>query len=71
MKTEIRVKPHAVVPGVNVLELWHDGRFIGTVTGADGPGVRVITKHGMKAKPGTTDGQPPNVMEVTILLEQE
>ena len=33
------------VAGQQVIELWHDGQFIGQVCGADGPGVRVITKH--------------------------
>jgi hypothetical protein len=45
MKTELRLLPHALVPGERVIELWHDGQFVGTVTGADGPGV--ITKHPM------------------------
>lgn len=45
MKTEIRVVPHLVIPGAQVVELWHGGQFIGTVVGADGPGVRIISKH--------------------------
>jgi hypothetical protein len=69
MKTEIRVVPHSVLAGANVIELWHDGQFIGAVVGADGPGVRVISKHSMKAKAGT-DGQPPHVLEVAILVEE-
>jgi hypothetical protein len=45
MKTEIRLAPHSVLPSQNIIELWHDGQFIGQVTGADGPGCRIVTKH--------------------------
>ena len=45
MKTILRLAPHSVLPGANVVELWHDGRLIGTVAGADGPGVRIISKY--------------------------
>jgi hypothetical protein len=45
------------------LEVWHDGQFIATVTGADGPGVRVISKHAVKVV--LVDGAP-NVAEVRI-----
>jgi hypothetical protein len=38
MKTELRLAPHSVLPGQSVVALWHDGQFIGTVTGAHGPG---------------------------------
>jgi hypothetical protein len=27
------------------LYAWHDGTLIGTVVGADGPGVRIISKY--------------------------
>jgi hypothetical protein len=66
VKTELRAEPHAVLPGAVTVELWHDGRFIGTVVGADGPGVRVITKHGIVAKPAPDDGSGIHVLEVGI-----
>jgi hypothetical protein len=47
MKTELRVASHTIVGGAMVVEIWHDGKFIGQVTGADGPGVRVISKYPM------------------------
>lgn len=31
--------------GSHVVEVWHGGEFICAVYGADGPGIRVITKH--------------------------
>jgi len=39
MKTELRPVPHSIVPGATIFEVWLDGQFIATVTGADGPGV--------------------------------
>lgn len=45
MKTQIRVVKHLVLTDADVVELWHDGQFIGTVVGADGPGVRIISKY--------------------------
>jgi hypothetical protein len=49
MKSELRVAKHALVPGAVVVEVWHDGRFIGQVTGADGPHVRVLSKYDLTA----------------------
>jgi len=47
MKTEIRVRPHSLLPDQQIVELWYGEEFIGQVCGADGPGVRVISKHDM------------------------
>jgi hypothetical protein len=67
-KTDLVVRPHFIVPGANVVELWYNGIFIGEVTGADGPGVRVISRFPLEA---TTDPrQPPNVTEVMIHPER-
>ena len=63
MKTELVPVPHSVLPGVFILEIWHDGQFIATVTGAEGPGVRVISKHDMTTM--ILEGVP-NVVEVRI-----
>jgi hypothetical protein len=46
-----------------VPEVWHDGEFIATLTGADSPGVRVITKHPLRVV--VVEGMP-NVAEVRI-----
>ncbi|HEV3440087.1 MAG TPA: hypothetical protein VG122_22155 [Gemmata sp.] len=53
MKTELRAVPHSIVPGATIFEVWHAGQFIATVTGADGPGVRVISKHPMQDAGGS------------------
>jgi hypothetical protein len=66
VKSEIRVKPHAVLPGVHVVEVWHDGRFLATIAGAEGPGVKIITKHAIQGKTMPDDGSGVNVLEVAI-----
>jgi hypothetical protein len=63
MKTELRAVAHSIVPGQTVFEVWHDGQFIATVAGADGPGVKVISKHPMQA---TVVEGLPNVVEVKV-----
>lgn len=69
MKTELRAKPHSVLTGAVIVEIWHDGHFLATVAGADGPGVRIITKHGITARPETDDGSGINAMDVRIVAE--
>ena len=64
MKTELRLKPHAILPGANIIEVWHEGEFIGEVTGADGPGVRIISRHSMQLS--NVCGPGPNVSEVRV-----
>lgn len=44
MKTHLRLEPHSRLPGEVVVELWWGSEFVGTVVGADHPGVRVISK---------------------------
>jgi len=63
MKSELRLAEHSVLGGQCVVEIWHDGQFVGQVCGADGPGVRVLSKHPVSAQvvPGTV-----NVAEITI-----
>lgn len=45
MKTVLRARAHHIVGEATVFEIWHDGVFLGTVVGADGPGVRVVSKY--------------------------
>jgi hypothetical protein len=42
-KTELRLAAHGILPNVLVIELWYEGRLIGTVYGAEGPGFRLMT----------------------------
>ncbi len=69
MKSDLRLKPHSVQPGVNVIELWHDGKFLATITPADGAGVRVVSKHGIQATPAPEDGSGVNVLEIVVRAE--
>lgn len=70
-KTELRVVPHSVLPGEKVIEMWWQGKMIGTVTGHDLPGVRVISKYPL-AVADRIDPNPiglstmVNVVSVTI-----
>jgi hypothetical protein len=45
MKTELRLAQHSLTPGHTMVELWYGGKLIGAVYGADGPGVRVVSKY--------------------------
>ena len=47
----------------------HDGKLIATIAPADGPGVRVVTKHGIQAKPAPEGRSGVNVMEITVRAE--
>lgn len=49
MKSELRLVDHKVLPGERVIEVWYGGEFVATVTGADGPGVNVISKYPITA----------------------
>lgn len=67
MKSELRLCDHAVIPDAKVIEVWYAGEFIATVVGADGPGVRVLSKHPMESEYSTpVAGALPGVMRVTI-----
>lgn len=63
MKTELRAVPHTIVPGTTIFEVWHDDQFIASITGAEGPGVRILSKHPMKTD--LVEGLP-NVVEVKV-----
>ena len=66
MKTELRSKPHSMVPNQTVVEVWHDGKFLATITGAEVPGVKIVTRHTIAAKPTPDDSSGVHVMEVSI-----
>ena len=66
MKTQLKLADHSVLAGQKIIEIWHDGRFIGQVVGADGPGVRVITKHEIRVGMMKDDLAGLSMAEVTI-----
>jgi hypothetical protein len=57
MKARLELKPHSVLPGQQVVEVTWNGRLICTVVGADGPGVRIISKY--KPDTGSTVFEAP------------
>ena len=61
MKTELRLAEHSVLTDEKVIELWFGGVFIGQVVGADGPGVRVLSKY-----PKSSADIDPLITEVTV-----
>lgn len=68
MKTELRLRAHSLIPGAAVVEIWHDGQFIGQVTGAEGPGIRVISKHAMViVNRDPAPGNGANSIEITLV----
>jgi hypothetical protein len=54
-----------------VVELWHDGEMVGTITGAYGPGIRVVTDRRMTSTRLPADGTGIGVLEVGIEPEQK
>jgi hypothetical protein len=70
MKTELRLAPHSVLPGQNVIEIVWNGRLVGTVTGSDTtPGVRVISKYNKKVhvmNSGLEGEHPELILEVRL-----
>ena len=66
MKTELKLKPHSIVNGQNVIELWVGDKFIGTVVGTE-DGVKVISKYKIETKV-ETDELMLDIAEVKILL---
>ena len=68
-KSQLRLKPHSVLPGEQVIEIWYQGKFIGQVTGAEGPGVRVISKYGMTTVRPLTPPVEVEVIETRIACQ--
>ena len=66
MKTELRLAPHSTIPGANIIEVRHNGAFIGQVTGADGPGIRLVSKHLVKLEGPDIEMVDPMVLEIRL-----
>lgn len=74
MKAELRIAHHAILPEEDVVEVWYAGKFIATVTGWDGPGVRIISRHMLTAQIDdhlrgaslSVSGHHPNAVTVAV-----
>lgn len=64
-KSKLKLVPHILLPDEQVIEVWYEENLIATVAGADGPGVRVITKHPYDIVRGGA-GDTINVIEVKL-----
>lgn len=61
MKAELKLKPHSfgtmnAAAAPQVVEVWFGGVMVGTVYGADGPGIRFISKHQTESRAEDTRG---------------
>jgi hypothetical protein len=65
MKTDLRLRPHLVTPGAQVIEVWAGDQLLATVVGAEA-GVRVISQHALVTTVGDADPRGLAVVEVTI-----
>ena len=63
MKTELKFGPHFINAGESMVEVWYGDRFIASIYGADGPGIRLISRFPKKVKV-PEDGA---VMEIEII----
>jgi hypothetical protein len=45
VKTQLKISPHTFIADANTVEIWHNGELMGTITGDDRSGVRILTKH--------------------------
>ena len=66
IRSELRLAPHQVRAGDQVVEIWYDGEFIGQLTGLEGPGVRLISKYLGAGQP--TIRQVGDVIELRMRL---
>lgn len=71
MKAELRLKPHNfgtrnAAGAPVVVEVWFGGAMVGAIYGADGPGIRFISKYPLEA---VRDDSTLHVVEVTTRPE--
>jgi len=64
-KSNLRLGTHQILPENQMIEVWYEGILIASVYGADGPGVRVITKFPLDIIRGG-HGETLNVVEVRL-----
>jgi len=70
MKSNFKIADHKLLPDQQTIEVWYEGKLVAAVYGADGPGIRVITKHPYDiVRSGL--GEMPNVVEVRIEIDKD
>ncbi len=68
MKSELRMQQHRVLRGAAAVEVWYEGRRIAAVYGADGPGVRIVSKY--PASVDFDNSSTPGVTEIQLGVER-
>lgn len=69
-KSILKLEPHRIMANHQIIEIWYEDQFIATVSGADGPGVRVFSKYSMDiVRKGLED--TVDCIEVTMDLERK
>jgi hypothetical protein len=66
MKAELRLSTHATLPDGHVIEVWYGGEFIAAVYGADGPGVRVISKYDLVVTEQPLGAVAPHCVDIEV-----
>ena len=70
MKAQLRLAAHSVLPGHQVIEIWYGNEFIGQVTGTDGPGVKILSKHRLVATTIAGNGTALTPDEVVVEISR-
>lgn len=68
MRSELKPDRHRIRQGESVVEIWFDGELLGTITAADGPGFKIISKHISSANAGPLLhlGEDADVLEIHL-----
>lgn len=64
-KSNLKLSDHLIYSEEKTVEVWHEGELVASVYGADGPGIRVITKYPYDVIRGGR-GEIPNIVEIRI-----
>lgn len=68
VKAKLQLSKHRILESENTIEVHYDGKLLCIIYGADGPGIRIISKHivdGSEFSWGLVS-QNPGVVEVMI-----
>lgn len=68
MKAKLIAVPHSVLPDDTAVEVRHEGKLLCVIYGADGPGIRIVSKHIVDGSEFSWRlvSQNPGVVEVMI-----
>jgi len=63
VKSVLQIRPHSLLSDANVVAIWYGDELIATATGADGPGLRVISRYPLEI--GKVEKTPTFLMNLT------